>query len=496
MTVVLRLSFVFAVMLMGGLASPAWADWRKAETEHFIVYSNGGERQLRDYAIALERFHALLRARLGGGGDESLRKLSVYLVADDRQLRVTSPALPDGIAGYYWTSEIDTLAVLVRGRGNELLQHEYAHHFMAKDGAGRYPGWFNEGFAEYLATATVSARGSATLGMPQASRLAQLQQGRWMPMDALLRARGAFDVEERNTRGMYYAQSWLLTHWLAADGERLRRMGAYLTALNGGRDPVETWQATFGQTPDQLTEALRSYLRGRLYYAELNIPPISPEITLSRLSPAADEVMLPWLRFRRPGDISGSGDLLPTFRTAAERHPDDALALTALGQAEHTLGDANRALNALNRAIELEPENSEALALIGRIYDERADETDEETQSLALRRQSQGYLVRAMEADPTDYRVYAALARQRRTADTYPTDNDLTLWMTAVGYAPQVLSLRGEAALAMLEADKLDQALVLLAPIVNDPHGSSSAAWARDLMARIEQRRQAPASQD
>lgn len=496
MTRVRRLALLLVLLLTSGLAAPAWADWRKAETDHFIVYSNGGERQLREYTVALERFHALLEARLGGPATVEARKLPVYLVTDGRQLRVARPSLPEGIDGYYWTSEVDTLAVLVRGRGNDLLQHEYSHHFMAKAGAGRYPGWLNEGFAEYFATATVSDIGAATFGMPQPGRVATLQQGRWMPMDALLRARGSFDVPDRETRRLYYAQSWLLTHWLAADSSRLQRLSAYLNGVNAGQDAVETWQTTFGQSPDQLADALRSYLRGRIYYAQLEMPPLSPTVTVSRLSPAADDVLLPWLRLRTPSTGESSEGLLPVLREAADRHAEDPLALTSLGQAELAWGDEGRALAAASRAIELEPQNVEALLLVGRIYDQRADDAPDEAQALTLRRQSQGYLVRAMEADPTDYRVYAALARQRRTAPSYPTANDLELWVTAVSYAPQVMSIRGDAALAMLEADRLDEALFLLTPIVNDPHGSSSAARARELIARIQERKQTTAAED
>ena len=45
-------------------AGPAAAEWRRAETAHFIVYGDVPERTIRRYAQRAERFDALLRAYL------------------------------------------------------------------------------------------------------------------------------------------------------------------------------------------------------------------------------------------------------------------------------------------------------------------------------------------------------------------------------------------------------------------------------------------------
>lgn len=93
-----------AIALLALAPAPALADWRRAESQNFVVYSDGSERSLRDYTAKLERFHGLLRSRFGGPADGELRKLPVYLVADGRALRVAQPGLPEGIAGYYTAS--------------------------------------------------------------------------------------------------------------------------------------------------------------------------------------------------------------------------------------------------------------------------------------------------------------------------------------------------------------------------------------------------------
>lgn len=490
---------LLSVVLAGLAPSVALAEWRRAESAHFIVYSDGTERNLRDYTTRLERFHSLLTVRYGGGTSDEIRKLPVYLVGNDRDLRVAQPRLPDGIAGYYTASENDVFAILIRGRDDDLLLHEYSHHFMAQaqGGQGRYPGWLNEGFAEYYATATVSERGKATFGMPGAWRMQNLQQNRWLPMDQVLRAKGSFDIQERNARNMYYAQSWALTHWLLADQNRARALGAYLNAVAHGGEPVEAWQATFGMTPEVLTEQLRAYVRGRLFFSELDIPAISPEMTVTRLPASWDAVILPLInaRSRNPDEIDGPA-LLQTARTNAARFPDDALALTALGRAEFAWGDKGAARTALSRAVEQDPAQVEALLLLAEALKDQSEESSDEAEGNQLRRQAQTHLARALDADPSDYRVYAALAELRRGEESYPTDNDLMTWAMAVRYAPQVMAHRGNGAIAMMEGGRYDEAATMLIPIINDPHGGPNVNWARRLLGEVERRRGSSAEPD
>ncbi|MGH7025828.1 DUF1570 domain-containing protein [Brevundimonas sp.] len=405
---------LLALVLITLTPASAFAEWKRAQSEHFVVYSDGSERSLRDYTAKLERFDALLTSRFGGARAEA-RRLPVYLVSDAKALRVAIPGLPSGIAGYYSSSNTDVFAVLVRGESDDILLHEYSHHVMARAGDTRYPGWFNEGFAEYFATATVTEAGSASFGLPDPGRLRALQTERWLPMDVVLRADGSLAIDSETGRGMYYAQSWALTHWLLADAARIRNLSAYVRAVNGGHDPVAAWQAIFAITPDQLTAQLRTHVRGSLSYAKLDMPPIRPVITVTTLSPAADAVMLPAINARswNPAETDGP-KLLATLRTAAARFPDDPLALVALGRAEKRWGDPVAAERALTSALERQGDNVEGLILMADLATERglaASDEAEQTRQLDL---AQDFLHRALEADPTDGRVYSAQARFRR----------------------------------------------------------------------------------
>lgn len=486
-----RAAWLLGAALVLALSAPqaALADWRRAESAHFVVYSNGSERNLRDYTARLERFDALLR-RVNNttASADGLRKLPVYLVADGRELRVVQPDLPEGVDGFYRASPSDIRAVLIRGREDDLLLHEYAHHFMSQNWPGNYPGWFREGYAEYFATATVDARGKAMFGYPPLGRLQNLQQMRWLPLEQLLTA-SPMTLERQGQRAMFYAQSWLLTHYLLADAGRQQRFSAYLTDLRDGADPVTAFTARMGSTPETFTRELRAYMSRGLTYSELNIPSLDPQMTVTTLPASADAVMLIDLNIKEASADEADAALLAQARAAAARYPGDPMALTTLARAEIKWGDATAADAALTQVLEAEPANVEALLLAAERRIDAAEQATDDTQMITRFAEAQRLLGRAFAADSTDYRVLAHLAQIRQVSPDYPNANDLETWRMVVDHAPQVLNLRGEAAQAMIAAGKDDEAETYLLPIANDPHGSGFADWARGLIEEIHARR-------
>ena len=106
-----------AALALGALLAPmqALADWRRAESDHFVIYSERSEAVLREYAVMLEDFDALLRYR-HGGLDEAVAspKLEVYLIGDRAQLRRIWPNVADRVAGFYSSSAAAVYAGAMR----------------------------------------------------------------------------------------------------------------------------------------------------------------------------------------------------------------------------------------------------------------------------------------------------------------------------------------------------------------------------------------------
>ncbi|MFK0298385.1 DUF1570 domain-containing protein [Brevundimonas sp. NPDC090276] len=474
-------------LLLGGVITltslqAAQAEWRRAETANFLVYGEGSEGDLRRHAERLERFDALLRRQLSVPPMEGARKLPVYLVHTNKDLRQVNPNLAEGVAGFYSASETDVYAALNRRGGDDILFHEYAHHFMFQNFPGGYPGWFTEGFAEFFMTAAVDNPDKVTVGYFNPGRLRTLNEVDWIPVEQLLTSRPR-DLENRRARSAFYAQSWLLTHYMFMDADRRRGLDAYLAAVARGMPPVEALQTHLGQTPESLEAALKAYLRGTMNYAEIRMAETASSVRFQALPASADRMLLDSLNIRYPKDEADAQVLLTKVRSDAGRYPGDRLALVTLGRAELNWGDADAGEAALTQALAVAPDDPEALLLLARARIKAGDQAPDTRVERYV--EAQAYLARALQADPTDYRIYLALARIRRIADSYPNDNDLQTWRLAVAYAPQVMGARAQAADALLHVGRRDEAAAMLTPVANNPHGGEHVERARALLDQI-----------
>jgi predicted Zn-dependent protease len=296
-----------------------------------------------------------------------------------------------------------------------------------------------------------------------------------------------------SSRDTYYPVAWLLTHWFMSDETRRAQLGAYIRAVHDGGDPVRAMEETTGLTLNQLRSRLQSYMRGSLQITVYEVTRPEPEITVTRLPRSADDLLLLGQRLKVGVAENQRAATAALVRQRAARHPDDPFALLQLGHAELHFGDPLAGEAVLTRLLEREPENVEALQLMASRYMRLArDEGEDRTRRLV---QAQSYLRRAYAADPEQYYTLYMLAQVREAARDYPTENDLLTWQLAYERAPQLPGIRLGFAAAMMHAEKFDEAVALLGPLANAPHGGGAADTARTLLERAEAR-QPPLSWD
>jgi hypothetical protein len=207
------------------------ASWLKAESTHFIVYSEGDEASVRSAATRLEKLDALQRTIAGAPRNAAAKttsplKVRVYLLPTSADVQATAGG--GNAAGYYSASVRGAFAVMTRENdvadgfpAQLVLFHELTHHFMFQYFPATYPTWYQEGFADFIGASTVDASDVVKFGRPVLNRYFSLRGRRaedWISLKRLLNAKSYGDLAGRVD--LLYAEGWLLTHYLSFEKKR------------------------------------------------------------------------------------------------------------------------------------------------------------------------------------------------------------------------------------------------------------------------------------
>lgn len=474
------------------LLSPAaaLAEWREASSRHFVVYSEGSEESLRDFATKLERYDKAMRFmhRLSDPELGPAARLTVYMVSNIGEVQKLYGGKRGGdLAGFYLARAGGSIAIIPRRAGSSskfdldpegILLHEYAHHVIENHYQFALPGWFAEGFAEFNASARFERDGAVGLGAPALHRGYGLLTGNPLPLETMLGA--SYEKLTAAQIEAIYGRGWLLTHMLIFDPARKGQLGAYLTAINSGKPPIEAAQTAFGDLK-QLGRDMERYLnRRRMTYFRVPPEQVAPgAVTVRTLSPAESAIMDVRIRSDRGVTREQARALVPLAREAAAPYPDSVAAQTMLAEAEYDAENYAEALAAAERALKADPKSIEAVLYKGRVQMQLA-KTPEDWK--AARRS----LVAANRIDPNHPEPLMLFYLCFIQAGEKPTANAVVGLNQAFGLAPHDDGLRLMAARQYLIDGKADEARAALQPIAHDPHAGKMGDAIGSVLAALQ----------
>ena len=121
----------------------------------------------------------------------------------------------------------------------EVIFHVY-HHLLFRHNDQLWPLWVREGMAEVYSTFQTDGH-QAWIAAPIPHHLQTLHQRPLLQLSALFAVTpGSPEYNEADRQGVFYAQSWLLTHFLMS-GDNMNdraRFGQFTTLLRQGQLPV------------------------------------------------------------------------------------------------------------------------------------------------------------------------------------------------------------------------------------------------------------------
>lgn len=479
------------IFLLIFFATPANAQWLEASSDHFVIYSDQKERDVRDFTERLERYHNAMAEVLQQKRPKPSpsNRVTIYVVRD--QSEMTKLIGDSSIAGFYipraggstaFVSRVDS-DIAKASFSEIILLHEYAHHFLFSISDEIYPRWMNEGMAEFFGTAMFNKDGSVGVGLPAKHRNLELVYADKVPIEDLIDT--SLYLKKKSKFGdSFYGRSWILFHYLFFSQERSGQLSKYLTNIQSGMNELDAAKAAFGDLGKLDRELDAYYTRRQWNYRQIVPEAVKPgPITIVPLSAGASAMMGVRIQSKRGVDEKAAKALLPQAQAIAARYPADPFVQSALAEAEFDAGNDAAAIAAADRAIAANPMDLNALIQKG----------------YAMARQAKS------STDPAT--AWADVRRQFIKVNKIETDHPIPLIQyyqsfVGEGVAPPKMALDGlfrahrlsrfdqdlrwTVANEQFSTGQYAKALETVAPLANNPHQSELSDKAKELIGKAK----------
>ena len=484
------------LLLAACFATPAYADWQEAKSEHFTVYADDRPEQVKAFTERLERFDRAMKViwNIEPKPAASNSRVTVFQVATVGDIERLSRR---GVGGFYSPRASGAVAFVPRTAGNgafwqakssRLLYHEYSHHFMfAYWPQASLPPWYVEGFAEYHSTAIFKNDGSVIFGAPPIDRGGGAEEGMGINDDVAMPVRRMLNphLGQLDGRSSYalYSRGWLLTHYLLQSPERLKAFGQYISDLEAGKPYLEAARH-FGDL-NSLNSALNRYVRADFQSNYVAADKIRiGAVTVRALSPGEAATMPTRIESTAGVDRNEALKVVAAARTAAAPFPNDAAAQNVLAEAEYDARNYAAAVAAADRAIAADPKSVHALVYKGLAL--QAIARQEKTRDPARWREVRRWFIAANRADTEHAWPLILNYGSYRAAGETPTANAENGLIYAIALAPYDFGSRLDAARIYLKRNDIPAARQEIRRVAFRPHAGEAGEKLRAVLDALD----------
>ncbi len=255
-------SCLSAIILLTFLHSPGTAadQWIKLSTPNFELYTTAGEKKGREAILYFEQVRSFF---LQASASKRVSEFPVRIVAFRGEKQYHPYRLNDFAIAYFTRGRSRDYIVMqdISSEHYPVAIHEYTHLILEHSGL-KPPPWLNEGMAELYSTLTPVGK-KAAVGDIIPGRAYTLRTAQWIRLEALTSADHKSPLyNERDRAGMFYAESWLLTHMLFFSPGYRPNFAKFLMEAGSGKSFDEACQAVFGKRLPQVEADLHQYAGG------------------------------------------------------------------------------------------------------------------------------------------------------------------------------------------------------------------------------------------
>src|SRR6266446_4354107 len=268
--------FFAALFFTLAMQTPALAkdNWMSVRSKNFFLVGNASEKDIRQVANRLEQFRQIFALVFPKANFTSPVPTTVIVFKSDSSYKPFKPN--PNVAGYFQPGEDVNYITLTSERYSDdnpfaVIFHEYTHLLIENTMGHTVPLWFNEGLAEFYSTFNVTDENrKVILGDLVRNHVLYLREKKLLPLRTLF----AVDYKspyynEGNKMNIFYAESWMLMHYLLQGESQKRRpqLARFIDLVGSKLTIDEAFQQAFQISLDAFEKDFKSYVQGAKYMA-------------------------------------------------------------------------------------------------------------------------------------------------------------------------------------------------------------------------------------
>ena len=485
--------------------------WFRAESQHFVVYSDTRNEDVTLLLNNLEKLDHLLRIytrdyRVARGVQQ---KLTLYFHNRVESFNALATDEPEEAVGLYSScgAGVQGFAVnlkpLASLRNDQLIKaplnsslsyifEAYTRHFLYRYTDIRAPISYIDGLAQYFSGVRFSDD-HMVVGRPPVDvgrYLYHLDSGNRynLSYENVLEPATASSQgfkAESGSRLEFLARSWIMTHYMLSSSENRIKMDKFLNLVHQDIPAGKAFETSFGLNVDDISDAMWRYRIKGLEIAEIDVPSLpAAQVGFTSLPASTTDFILADATLKSCPTRKTGEALLKSLSQKAATIRNNDFAKLILSRAQIDWGNAADALPYLTEATRKDGANGEALYLLG-LANLRLHEQDKAAARESYLQAAKSHLARARALNPASAQAAFAFYQAEMRGSAPPGDKALEAAIAAWKNAHEVNAYARSAALAYAytgRAPEADNALTLIAHNVRDPE---MASWATSWQGKL-----------
>ncbi len=344
--------------------SAAEPRWLRIPSADFEIFSSASEGYTRETLQHFERVRSFFEQAMG----RSPAKMDPVRIIVFGSKKEYDPYRPNESAIAYYT-QVRGRDYIVLGNPSEevfpIATHEYCH-LVAQHAGLNLPAWLNEGFAEVYST--MKPQGDkVVVGTVIPARLRALAFEKSISLETLLAVdhKSPF-YNEKDKTGVFYDESWALTHMLQLSPAYSPKFTSVVEAIRTGTPSGKALETIYGKTLTEIEKDLSRYVRGDSFRGSVFPIKVANETARADVEPAAPfDVKLALLDLtNRPGREDETRQKLEALTGSDPKRPEPYVGLGYLAMRAGQMEDATRYFR---KSLELGSRNPTMLWDYGRL---------------------------------------------------------------------------------------------------------------------------------